>query len=129
VPARSDARKQFLFDVFVTALEGGIGYWSVAEAYHWTKDYDAGSSADDLDGFYAIITDEEGGLVDKVRVDARTIARGIGVIQKGGAELHLHDSYRSRILGASAINDSGEIDAGDADIIVQAGLFNEVVYG
>ena len=44
--AKTDLRKQFLFDVFVTALEGGIGYWSVAEEYHWKKD------GEDLDGFF-----------------------------------------------------------------------------
>jgi hypothetical protein len=60
------SRKQFLFNVFVTALEGGIGYWACASEYHWRRP-DAGENthtldAEDLDGFYAVvheITDDE----------------------------------------------------------------------
>lgn len=32
---RSNERKQFIFDIFVTALEGGIDYWACASKYYW----------------------------------------------------------------------------------------------
>lgn len=87
---RSDKRKAFLHGIFTTALEGGIGYWSAAEEYHWSK---AGANAvtgpkmpeDDLDGFYAVIVpnEDEWGIWDgdedtkSLRIDIDVIARGI----------------------------------------------------
>lgn len=58
--AMTKKRQQFLFNVFVTALEGGIGYWSLASRYHIWKDGEEG--VEDLDNFQAIvheITDDE----------------------------------------------------------------------
>ena len=43
--------------------------------------------------------------------------------------MSVHESYRQRIAEASRENDAGNIDAGDADIIAQAALLGEVVYG
>ncbi|MFM1966787.1 MAG: hypothetical protein RL134_2512, partial [Actinomycetota bacterium] len=43
-----------LHDVFVTAMEGGIGYWSGCSSYRWSLD---GGEVDDLTGFRAVIHD------------------------------------------------------------------------
>lgn len=50
-----ELRGEMLCDLFTTALEGGIGYWSSASAYHWSND----DGTPDLDGFYAEIEDDE----------------------------------------------------------------------
>lgn len=61
----SDDRKKFYHYMFTTALEGGIGYWSFADEYSWSK---GGAGAvigtrtdiEDFDDFYAIISSGEG---------------------------------------------------------------------
>lgn len=115
---RTDTRKQFLQDVFVTALEGGIGYWSEASHYHL--------STPERADFYAVVDDTED--EDKTYViDADVIVRGINRILLGVVRIRsdLFDAVR---LG-NRDNDGGEIDADGADCIVQAGLFEEVRYG
>ncbi|QLF84652.1 hypothetical protein SEA_GAIL_89 [Mycobacterium phage Gail] len=145
---RTEDRKQFLFDVFVTALEGGIGYWSVAEEYHVWSDVE--SATEDIDGFYAVIEiqdddtdpDEE---PETHRVNASTIARGIGLFEKyalgkidgQGTEVAEHaiepvgeSHYWRQFLLANRTNGAdGDYDADVADIIVQFGVFGRVIYG
>ena len=149
----SDRRKKFLLDIFNTALEGGIGYWSAASVYHWSNDDDS----EDIHGFYAVIhpPGEEGGwgmFPDKedtkaLRIDLEVIARGVklfrlyclGVIDgKGQLVPHMdqiepplrEDSYWWQFLEADMSDGkSGDYDADVADAIVQWGLFGEVVYG
>lgn len=86
VTKRSDNRKAFLHGVFTTAMEGGIGYWSAATAYHWGTDGGV-KVVSDLDGFYADIVpsaDEgEWGVFDgdedkkALHIDIDVIARGV----------------------------------------------------
>lgn len=56
------------------------------------------------------------------------IAKGFGVLKKGPVK-DLHESTRARLLGASAINDAGELDINDVDVVMQCALLGEVVYG
>jgi hypothetical protein len=56
---RTEGRKVFLLSVFTTALEGGIGYWSYCEQYHWANEETGGHPAGDIDGFYATLTSTE----------------------------------------------------------------------
>lgn len=148
----SKRRKEFLHGIFTTAMEGGIGYWSAAEVYHWCNDDDT----DDLDGFYAVLhpasEDEGWGIFpDKedtkaLRLDLDVITRGVkmfrlyclGVIDEKGGVLPLkeieprlrEDSYWWQFLEADMSDGaSGDYDADVADSIVQWGLFGEVVYG
>ena len=122
--AKTDLRKQFLFDVFVTALEGGIGYWAVAEEYHWKKD-----GEEDLDGFFAKVSDCEGDTFpDNSRIDQNVIVKGLNKIvnDKG---LKISEKIRARIKAANRLSDAGMIDADNADCIVQVGLLGELVFG
>lgn len=93
---RSAARKSFLCDVFTTALEGGIGYWALAHEYHWAAA--AEGIEQDLDGFYAIVTDEEGGLLGgaQTRTDADVIARGLRRIADG--EVQISPDIRAQVI-------------------------------
>lgn len=134
--ALTDSRKQFLADIFTTALEGGIGYWSRCSDYHWSNS--DGSS--DLDGFYADITDSEDGK--DYRIDRAVIQRGVGLFVRycngdissdgsAGDGKRLSDGhYWNQFLKAERTNgDGGDYDADVADNIVQFGLFGKVVYG
>lgn len=129
MPAISAERKQFLHDVFVTALEGGIGYWSQASKYHWSVDADG--EQEDLDGFVAIIHEWDEDANDygskKLTVNRQVIQSGIRAL--ADKSFQVRDDIRKTVLAASAMNDSGDIDAEIADVIVQAGLFGEVIYG
>ncbi len=52
----TEQRKRFLHMMFTTAIEGGIGYWSVVDTYKWWKDPEG---VEDLDDFYAVIDSNE----------------------------------------------------------------------
>jgi hypothetical protein len=151
--SKSIEREEFLADVVTTALEGGIGYWSVAHEYRW---YDptlgasraGGEPADGIPYAYAWVEQNAGDeqYLDNVEVrkgngdahdialiDKALVARAFGLIRKAATGEHeipyMSQSWANTLLAASNMNDAGEIDAGDADAIVQVGLFGEVVYG
>lgn len=152
---RTPARKQCLFDLFITALEGGIGYWASVRDYHWR----AADGGEDLDGFSATVIDGEhwseaiadvrerladAGESRKPRlpevqallsergqwhvVNADTIARGLGRIKRGEVQLN-QDMARNIKLFDRTNGAEGDPDAADADVIVQLGLFGALVYG
>ena len=133
----SDARRQFLFDVFVTAIEGRL-LWAVIDKYHWGVDAAVADSTIerqyDLEGFHARIRDVENGL-KSYQIDSWVIRKGLGVIKRmkddpvtGSPSGGLHKSYRGQVLVADHQNDASDIDASLADCIVQCGLFGEVKY-
>lgn len=113
---------EFVHDVFVTACEGGINYWAEVDQYHWSD----GNGNDDLFGFFAVIHDGEDPT--KFRVDASVIANGLQRVSAGPVE-HLGEGLRANIVKATIAGDAGEIDANDADTIVQVGLFGRIIYG
>jgi hypothetical protein len=106
---RTEGRKRMLHYVFTTALEGGIGYWSVIDEYHWRKlenytkmidgqEFKGAHDVDDFDGFYAIIesSEEDWGISNtvyqphrgssdgQVYIDENTALRiDIDVIERG----------------------------------------------
>jgi|LakMenEpi03Aug12_release.lakeMendotaPanAssembly.Ray.scaffolds.fasta_scaffold613860_1 hypothetical protein len=157
----SEARKTFLHELFTTALEGGIGYWSQCSEYHWALPDIATGPAEDIDGFYAIIHPVEGGWgvfgdpdgtvgdcdEDKqpLRIDLPVIHRGArlmslyvqGLVDGKGQPVPLdqikpwrEDHYHWQYVTAYNTNGKdGDYDADTADMIVQWGLFGEVVYG
>lgn len=140
---KSDERVQFLHDVMITALEGGVGYWSVADQIvrHdddrlWYARYTLYCRDDDAPkdaGECGLSTREapvpvcQGHLVDP---DA--IARGMGLAtrpERDSDEIGWHYSNRRHVIEANRENDAGDIDAGDADCIVQLSAFGKVIYG
>lgn len=121
----SDERKEFFFDIFVTALEGGIDYWACASEYHWGK-----SDNYDLDGFYAMVSDaeEDDTFPDNSRIDIDVIAKGVNKIVNDDT-VKINSEIRKTIKVANITNDAGLIDANAADCIVQVGLLGELVFG
>lgn len=110
---------ELLHTIFVTAMEGGIGYWSTCTGYRWSKD--GAGDTEDLEGFYANIEDVEEDSKPH-RIDRDTIIKGVA---------KLLTSTECRWLAEKFFGDLDDIDldAGDADIIVQLALFGTVVYG
>ncbi len=109
---RTTARTQFLTDIYVCALEGGIGYWSTCIEYRWSTTQ------------RAVIEDLED-AVHEITLD--TIARGINAVADGSVAVS--DYLRNLIRAASRSNDAGDVDAITADVIAQAGIYGEVIYG
>lgn len=114
--------QQFVFDVFITAIEGGIGYWSISSEYSC-----------EIEGFYAIVSDCEaeegcdGEFPKDSRIDHHAIVKGINKIIDG--EIEISEYIKENIAKAVSENDAGMIDADCADCIIQAGLFNKIIFG
>jgi hypothetical protein len=140
-------------DIFTTALEGGIGYWSECTDYHWSND----DGTEDYDGFYATVT-IPAELLDDVTLNSRVTkfadtyttwnnqeAEGVGVridksvIARGlriGAQTAEKDNYywqcgcgKPPLFLTEATCEEWDFDSLDADAIVQYGLFGKVVFG
>lgn len=150
---RSEALKAALHAIFTTACEGGISYWAWRQQYVWTKPTVPGSPEllDDVDNFYAVIKeDEPSGSGDdakrlKHRIDIDTIEKGLRLlgaaspcIKGGSATTSTGMSWQDFAVEVFALQDNTDpdswldcpdYDAGDADTIVQAGLFGETIYG
>lgn len=155
---RSEKRKAFLHTVFTTALEGGIGYWSIADEYHWSKPgfvNGANDIVEDRDGFYAVLesneddwgvqeafiseTDEVQPITETqaLRVDIDVIERGVNMlVDYVIAATKTEDdtapfslSYLRQFVEAwLSDGDNGDFDADGADWVVQLGLFGSLVY-
>lgn len=173
---RSEGRKQFFHGMFTTAMEGGIGYWSYAEEYHWSKKTDWATKGvptlgirdeNDLDNFYARVTNteddwgveaayqpgrENGDVHPNFTGDSHMIrivpdevlTIDIDVIERGwelfmdavleaakaeDPEMPCSRTYfRQAIVAYLTDNEDGDYDADVADIVVQMGLFGEIVY-
>lgn len=117
---------QLLLDVFTTALEGGIGYWSECTRYHWLN-----GDTPDVQGFHAHIHDTgddelqpEGTFYN---IDRTVIDRGYRL----GCQRRNDFFWQCEtIIDPRAVDEDGwDHDAWDADMIVQLGLFGEIVYG
>lgn len=147
-PERTQARKQFLHNVFVTALEGGINYWAATEEYHWGTDGGA-KVVDDLDGFYAIIEPpesegewgvgeayvaEEGKVqpitdTQSLRIDIDVIDRGSNLLVGKVISGQFKNEYLRQFVEAWLTDDErGDYDSLGADLVVQLGLFGDEVY-
>ena len=113
-------REEFLTDMLAIALEGGINYWAGIVSKH----------TEDVDGrpqyTHAVIVDTEDRSTWKL--DTKVIEKGIETALALAAagriipvpELELADATDGR---------RGDVDAGHADLVVQAGLFDAVLYG
>jgi hypothetical protein len=130
-------RDQFIHDLFVTAVEGGINYWSQTTDYHWHLPLAEGEKAlDKLDlrGFYAVIEETpEDDTRTKHRINRAVIVRGLKLLASGEATYGgkpISPRMQARFAGIDRTNGDGEdYDASDADNVVQVGLFGDVVYG
>jgi len=114
---------QILADTITTAIEGGIGYWSLCTEYKW-QDREPHEVLAKVE-IEPELKDEED--EDEYLIDCSVVQRGLKRLLDGSVQIdHTIMGYIHQSLGD---NDAGMIDAIAADCIVQAGLFNEVRYG
>lgn len=108
--------RQDIDDIMVTALEGGISYWCRrAEA---VGGYLGERASDQISrGGSLILYDAEGS--DKWEL---TLAKFLN-----GVKLYLENSCHVRVEDNSI--DACDIDAADADCIIQFAIFEEVIFG
>lgn len=115
------------FSTFVTAIEGGINYWATVEEYRHSQS-----------DWFAIIRDHEDFDSVPQRIDFDLIR--LGIIRISEKTFEHSCQQRSVALSLAPYVLSGferrfaalyyDIqDADTADIVVQMGLFDEVMYG
>ena len=146
-PERTELRLEFLHGVFTTALEGGIGYWSVCDEYRWSTLAPAGNRISDPTGFHALIesSEDDWGVTEAyiseqgqfqpitetqtLRIDLDVIERGANLLVEKVLSGEFTNPYLLQYVVAWVTNgDQGDYDACGADLAVQLGLFGEVVY-
>lgn len=142
--ATSPARQEALTDLFTTALEGGIGYWSFAAEYKWDAPYeDRGvwlmpCEAEDSDDWRAAaakfkLATREATVYDEpvvaLRLTPAMMGTGLGRLTKAcpGRRTNCGDTFvkLARTLGT---DNQCDYDAGDADVIAQFALGMYAVY-
>jgi hypothetical protein len=130
--AQTTERREFLADVFTTAIESGSYGWFTVEEY-----------VHDGDAPYAVLVADDDH--ESYRVTPATISHGIGTLQraglrpindtesvlhnaKTGQRLYVSVSNRRRMLAESRLNDAGALDVIDALALLEIGLFGAVTY-
>lgn len=119
---RSPERTQFLADIIVGAVEGGTGYWAYASGYHWSDD------KPDATRVTLIPMDDEDEPRQRYDVTLETVVTGLNNIINSD-HFVVNPRTKETIRQADAENDGGLIDAECADVIVQVGLWGQIVYG
>jgi hypothetical protein len=119
VPSALD---QLLLDLFTTALEGGINYWSTCSRYRWMN----ADGTENHQGFEAIIHDTEDDAVHTI--DRSVMAKGYRMATTLWRDRFAWSSGEKPPLVVGPDTD-WDFDATDADAILQLGLFEDVVYG
>lgn len=131
---RSPEREQFLGDIICGAVESGTGYWAQVSQYQYEslgKIYVVVGELREDEGaratLHALNDREDAYEEEGHEVTVETIAHGIRGIVSG--RVSVNDRIREAIIEANRDNDAGQMDADDADVIVQAGLFDTITYG
>lgn len=114
------SKEQLYKDTLTNWVETGMGLWAGLEE---RPERDA-----DLNILSCKVRDNEDDEQPVHTVTLDTVQTGFARVMKGEVKA-LHERWIKTIAGAYATNDGGDIDADGSDIIVQAGLFNECIYG
>lgn len=148
--ATSEKRDEFFNDIFVAALEGGIQYWATRTTYEpfandvWDATIE--SAEEDWGVATAYQPDHEKaddkGWIDieentPLVVDAKVVEHGWNdfmdrVIHAAKTEDRnascSRDYFKQAVIQYLTYGEDGDHDADVADIVVQLGLFGEIVY-
>jgi hypothetical protein len=111
--------EESLADILIVAIEGGVNYWATVHDYR----HEGGDVR-------AVISDSED-RADRFEVTPETIREGLRRLVSGECKIHIPEfdgPIRSMAQGI-LVNPDYDYDAGDADNIVQSGLFNEIRFG
>jgi hypothetical protein len=109
-------------NIYTTALEGGIGYWAVCDEYRWQylyEDWENGIVKPlEPDQVLVVLSDTEETDFKNEELTPAKIRAGVKL---------LIEKYPNKY---QIIDDNQfHVDADGADLVVQLGLFGEVVYG
>lgn len=108
--------QQDIDDIMVAALEGGINYW--CRKAEVVGEYLGEYASDQISrGGSLILHDAESS--DKWELTLEKFLSGVKLYFEDGCHVQVEDNCI----------DAGDIDANDADCIVQFALFGEVVFG
>lgn len=130
---RSAERTEFLSDIIITAVEGGIGHWSVCSQYQVAEEGELHGIVGKVEvadpSTRATIweSEEYNDAPDDLHITLDLIAHGIQKVKN--PLFSINSRLAAMIRQADSENDAGMIDAEAADVIVQAGLFGKIVYG
>ena len=123
-------RERFYIDILITAVEGGVNYWATVNGYRWSD----GNGKQIANTRAVLIEDTEG--EPKHVLNLATIAKGMSLLHKGGGfsknkKVETPEWWvkKWRTAYRDCATGDWDFDACDADVVVQAGLFGEVVYG
>jgi hypothetical protein len=108
--------------IYTTALEGGIGYWAIADEYKWQYLYEDWEN--DIvhplepDQVLVVLSDTEDDDFKDEQLTPAKIRAGVKLLIEKYPHMY------------QIINDNEfHVDADGADAVVQLGLFGEIVYG
>lgn len=122
-------------DIAITAAEGGIGYWSQIQKYdyrRWAPDgldivQDNVEVPDDF-VFYTIEYKSPTSVL-MLEIDITPMLLKRGFVSMSRAPLDKGGWPVPKLLGIAREDWTSEIDSDIADLIVQFGVFGEVVFG
>ena len=122
VTVKYEVTDRLIRDIIITGCEGGIGYWSVL------KEYDGPAIEDGKEGALPLyIKDDEDRQGGWLRLGEAQIVLGIERILK---DYPLGVTAKNIAIAlADPEYGSAELDAEDADSIIQCGVLGEIVYG
>ena len=108
--------QQDIDDIMVTALEGGINYW--CRKAKVVGEYLGECASDQISrGGTLVLYDAESS--DKWELTLEKFLEGVKLYFEDGCHVQVDDNCI----------DAGDIDANDADCIIQFALFGEVTFG
>jgi hypothetical protein len=113
-----DAIRELLNDIMTTALEGGIGYWAATRCV-------VRNTGGYIESFECQKSDEPSS--EWFYVDGTLIELGMQRVL--APEFEVCRDILHAVFDAKRERDSSYIDVESADVIVQAALFNEIVFG
>lgn len=123
-------RDHALNDLFTTALEGGIGYWSECSRYQWSD-----GEGNPIREFQAVIHDTvdeaEDGSYPRYVIDRLVIQRGMNRLYRHLIRLGDEaNRYHKKACADYAYGkwDDFDYDSDTADMVVQFGLFGSIQY-
>ena len=108
--------------IYTTALEGGIGYWAIADEYKWQYLYEDWEN--DIvhplepDQVLVVLSDTEDDHFKDEQLTPAKIRAGVKLLIEKYPHMY-------QILDDNEFH----VDADGADAVVQLGLFGEIVYG
>lgn len=114
IPCTLQFPTQRLYDILTTAREGGCDYWAAMNKS--VRD-------DELNVLSFQARDHEDEDSEWMTVDKDTVIKGITTLCADPKWCKM------RIVSEILKGDEGDLDADDCDVIIQVGLFGELVYG